>query len=435
MTLFGSLALEVKSSGGLTWGQIDELWGTLFAGYRSKSGVAVNYRSALQVTTFLACVRRIAEAISTVPTKVYQKPRGGKRTEAFDHPLYDILDSEPNEWQDALQFKETLAVHCAVTNNAYAFINRVRGTIAELIPLIPTHVLPRIRLDRSIYYRVTAPDGTQEDIEGSDMLHIRGLSWDGLNGLDAVKLLQEPLGLALAAEQTHAMLHANGARPSGVISVAKNLDTAGLVRLAAWVRRHYGGLDNVARVMVLDNDAKFTPFEMKGSDAQNIEVRNHEIEAICHGMGVLPIVIGYPADVAARAAAETLIAMHLVHTIRPWHRRFEKAFDRQLLTRDERKAQGIYTKFIDGEFLRATAKDRAEYNKTALGGPNNPGWATINNVRDWDDMDEYEGGDFIYAPSNVGPIGPDGMPRIAAPAPAPAAAPPGSPDPTTDPEQ
>jgi hypothetical protein len=45
-------------------------------------------------------------------------------------------------------------------------------------------------------------------------------------------------------------------------------------------------------------------------------------------MGVLPIVIGYPAEMAARAAAETLIAMHLVHTIRPWHRRFEKALNR-----------------------------------------------------------------------------------------------------------
>jgi hypothetical protein len=50
---------------------------------------------------------------------------------------------------------------------------------------------------------------------------------------------------------------------------------------------------------------------------------------------------------AVRAAAETLIAMHLVHTIRPWHRRFEKAFDRQLLSRADRKA-GYYTWFIDG---------------------------------------------------------------------------------------
>ena len=58
--------------------------------------------------------------------------------------------------------------------------------------------------------------------------------------------------------------------------------------------------------MILDNDANFTPFDMKGVDAQRIQLRNHEIESICHGMGVLPIVIGYPA--------EMLIAMHFVQT-------------------------------------------------------------------------------------------------------------------------
>lgn len=413
MSFFGAIAREFKATDGLSWGQIDQLWGSLFGGAQSKSGVPVGWQSALRCTTFLACTRRIAEAVSTVPTKLYQKPRGGKRVEAYDHPVYDLLDSEPNEWQDSLQFKETMAFHCAVTNNAYAFKNYVRGRIVELIPIIPTHVQPRSLRDGSVVYKVTAPDGSQQDFGTQEILHVRGLSWDGLKGLDAVHLLREPLGLALASEQTHAMLHAHGARPSGVLSVAPNLDEKELIRLAAWVRKHYGGLDNVSRVMVLGNDAKFTPFDMKGVDSEHLKTRQHEIEAICHGMGVLPIVLGYPAEMAARAAAETLIAMHLVHTIRPWHRRFEKAFDRQLLTSQERQA-GYYTKFIDGEFLRATAKDRAEYNKVALGGAGNPGWATINNVRDWDDMDEYAGGDHIYAPINAGPIGPDGIPRTAA---------------------
>jgi HK97 family phage portal protein len=223
--------------------------------------------------------------------------------------------------------------------------------------------------------------------------------------------LGEPLGLALASEQPHAMLHAHGARPSGIVSVNKNLDERELVRLAAWVKKHYTGLDNVSRVMILDNDAKFTPFNQKGVDIQHIELRKFESESICHELGVLPIVIGYPAEMAARAAAETLIAMHLMHTIRPWHRRFEKAFDRQWLSRADRKA-GYYTKFIDGEFLRATTKDRAAYNRVALGGDGAPGWTTINDVRDWDEMDEYEGGDHIYAPVNAGPIRPDGVPIV-----------------------
>ena len=51
-----------------------------------------------------------------------------------------------------------------------------------------------------------------------------------------------------------------------------------------------------------------------------------------------------------------------------------------------------------------------------MGGAGAPGWATINDVRDWDDMDEYEGGDHIYAPVNASPIGPDGVPIVRDPA-------------------
>lgn len=419
MSLFGSLARELKSADGLSWGQIDQLWGSLIGGQQTRSGVSVSWLKALRTTAALACVRRIAEGVSTVPAKVYQRvPGSNRRIEAVTHPLYDLLDSGPNEWQDSLQFREQLTIHAVLASNAYAFINRVQGKIVELIPLLPGDVQPKQLPDYSVNYRVTAPDGSVETFDQSMIWHIRGLSWDGYRGLDIVNLASEAIGLALASEQTHAMLHAHGARPSGIVSVAKNLDEKELIRLAAWIRKHYAGLDNASRVMVMDNDAKFTPFDLKGVDAEHVKLRGFEVEEICRAMGVMPMVIGYPADMAARAAVEQILMIHLVHTVRPWHRRFEKSMDRQLLTKEDRK-QGLYTKFIDSEFLRAAAKDRAEYNKIALGGGGNPGWATINDVRGWDDMDAHEGADNIYAPTNIGPIGPDGIPQIAKPAAAP----------------
>lgn len=412
MSLFGSIAKGFETKDGLTWGQIDQLWSGLFGGYQSKAGPAVSWLTSLRVNAMLACTRRIAEGVSTVPRKVYRRGGAGRRTPAVDHPLYGLLDSGPNEWQDSLQFFETMAVHAALAGNAYAFINRVQGKIVELIIIEPGRCIPKQNPDYSISYRVTAPDGSVETFDQSLIWHVRGLSWDGYRGLDIVQLARESIGLAMASEQTHAMVHAHGARPSGIVSVEKSLGETELIRLAAWVRKHYGGLDNVSRVMVLDNDAKFTPFDMKGVDTQHIQLRGFEIEDVCRAMGVMPMVIGYPADMAARAAVEQILMIHLVHTVRPWHRRFEKSMDRQLLTQDER-ASGLYTKFIDSEFLRAAAKDRAEYNKIALGGGGNPGWATINDVRGWDDMDAIDGGDNVYAPVNVGPIGADGIPQAA----------------------
>ncbi len=425
MTIFGSLAREFKGSDGLTWGQINELWaGLLGGGYVSKSGPAVGWLSALRCSTMLACTRRITDAVATVPCKVKRGIPGTNRVQdATDHSLYNLLATAPNEWMDSLQFRETLIAHCVVAKGGFAFINRVRGKIVELILLGAGDVQVKPQPDRSIKYRVTAPDGTSELLDQSMIFHVRGLSWDGYHALEAVQLAREALGLSLAIEQTHAMLHAHGARPSGIVSVPKNLDEKELIRLAAWVRKHYGGLDNVSRVMVLDGDAKFTPFDMKGVDAQHIELRKFEVEEICRFTGVMPMVIGFPADMAARAAVESIMSMHLAHTVRPWHRRFEYAANRQLLTRQELD-DGLYVKLVDGEFLRATAKDRAEYNKAALGGNGNPGWASIDDVRGWDDMDCYvpgtDPGSHIYAPLNSGPIGSDGVPRgNAAPAPAP----------------
>ncbi len=412
-SLFGALAREWKSSGGLSWGSINDLWPDLFGGRRSRSGPTVSWRTSLRVTTVLACTRRIAEGVSTVPAKLFRMPAGsGQRQPATDHPLYDLLDSGPNEWQDSLQFRDTLAVHAVLAGNGYAFANRVRGRVVEMIPLLPGHCVPVTNSDYSVSYRITTVDGSCETVGPGQILHIRGISWDGYSGLDVVRLAREAIGLSLAGEQTHAMLHANGARPSGVLSVARTLDEPSLIRLAAWVRKHYGGLDNTSRVMVLDNDAKFTPFDMKGVDAQHIQLRQHQIEEVCRAMGVLPMVIGHPADMAARAAVDSINALHLVHTVRPWHRRFDKAMTRQLLTTRERQ-EGLYVKLLDGEFLRATAKDRAEYNRIALGGPNNPGWATQNEVRGWDDMDEdaSANADQLWAPVNMRPNGGAAQPQ------------------------
>jgi HK97 family phage portal protein len=368
--------------------------------------------TSLRVTTVLACTRRIAEAVATVPWRIFQVGPNGQREPATGHPLYDLLDSGPNEWQDSLQFRETLSVHAVLAGAGAAFVNRVGGKIAEMIPLLPDRCRPVMGADFSLMYRITAPDGTTEMVSPGDVYYVRGISWDGYSGLDIVRLAREAIGLSLATEQTHAMLHANGARLSGIVSVKGQADEARLIRLAAWVRRHVSGLDNTSNVLVIDDEAKFTPLTMTGVDAQHIALRQHQVEEDCRALGVLPMVIGHPADMAARAAVDTIANMHLMNTVRPWHRRFDKAADKQLLTADERR-QGYYTKLLDGEFLRATAKDRAQYNQLALGGGASPGWASVNDVRGWDEMDAVPGGDHIYAPLNAGPIGPDGIPQTA----------------------
>jgi HK97 family phage portal protein len=409
--LFGALA----SGGGAErkdesrYGLVDQMWADFFGGYRaSKSGVSVNWKSALSVTTVLACTRVRADGLATVPWKLYQRTettKNGKaivgRREARDHPLYDLLATAPNEWMTSLEFRESQSFHVDLTGHSYAYKNKVRGEIAELILLDPGRVTCRVNADYSRVYVLQGMDGTAQTVPGDLIWHVKGPSWDTIDGLNIVDLAREAIGLALATEESHAAFHRNGVRPSGILAADGTMNTAQLTRLSAWVRRNFGGSTNAGKLMVVDRAAKFQSTQMTGVDSQHIETRKFQVERICEVLRVMPIMIGFSGDKNATfASAEQMFLAHLVHCVRPIHRRFGGSSDLHLLTKKQR-AEGYYTGFVDSDFLSPSVEAKAKYNQIALGGPNNPGWVTQNDVRGWDEMDAVDGADSLYVPSGM----------------------------------
>lgn len=362
-----------------------ELFREVYGSPPVRSGVTVTWKTALEVTAVLRCVAVISDGLSTVPLKLFQKTGSG-RVEATDHPLYDLLTTAPNDWQDSLQFRETLAFHMALCGNAFVFINRVRGQISELLPLEPGRVEVKRETDWRLRYWITGLDGHREEVPAEAIWHLRGPSWNGYMGLEPVRLTREAIGLSMALEQSHARLHKNGVKPSGVYSIEGTLDKAQHDRLQEIIAQHMAGIDNTGKPLILDRAAKWLSIAMTGVDAQHLETRKHQIEEICRGVGVNPIMVFYSDKTATYASAEQMFIAHAVHTIRPWHRRFESSIRRFILTAEERRA-GFYPKFLDNELLRGAAKDRAEYYSKALGSGGTKGWMTQNEVRDCEEME------------------------------------------------
>lgn len=375
-----------------------DLWRQLYGGNEVRSGVSVNWKTALEVTTVLRCVSVIADGIATVPLRLFQKDDvSGRRASAKDHPLYELLADQPNDWQTSLEFREMLAFHVALCGNAFAFINRdTRGRIIELIPFEPGRVEVKREDDYSLRYFLTTLDNRRVEYPASTIWHIRGPSWNGVMGLETVRLAREAIGLSMALEQSHARLHKNGVRPSVAYSVDGDLDRPQYERLREYVTQGNGGIDNVGKPIILDRAAKVLQLAMSGVDSQHIETRRHQIEEICRGFGVMPIMVGYSDKAATYASAEQMFLAHAVHTVRPWHRRFEASIRVHLLTRDER-ASGLYPKFIDTELLRGAAKDRAEYYARGI----SAGWLLRNEAREWEELDPVEGLSEPLVPANM----------------------------------
>jgi HK97 family phage portal protein len=372
----------------------ESFWGDLVAFARSRSGQSVTLASSLEVTAVLGCVRVISEDVAQVPLKLFRKREDGGSDEEHDHPLSDLLDVGPNDWQTSFDFVENLAIQAALGGNFYSFKNKVRGSIKELIPFPPGAVTESWD-NFAPTYSCTTASGEQKDFPAEAIWHLRGPSIDTKTGMAAVRAAREAIGLAMATEEAHAKLHANGAQASGMYSVEKTLSEEQYKKLANWIATQITG-DNRSKPLVLDNGAKWTPISMSGVDAQHLETRRHQIEEICRAFRVMPIMIGHSDKAATYASAEQMFLAHVKYTLQPWFRRIEKSIDKHLLTREDRKA-GIYAKFLPNALMRGAAKDRAEfYYKMWSMGTLNP-----NEIRAMEEQNPYEGGNTYRVQLNT----------------------------------
>lgn len=363
----------------------------------SKSGASVNWNTALQVSTVLACARVIAEGLAQVPLKIFRE-EGRSRLPARDHALYQVLHRRPNPWMTSFELRETMGLHAALTGNAYAFTNRVgrERRIAEIIPLEPSNVTLVRAADFSVSYKVRGKDGEIREFPAEAIWHWKGPSWSGASGLDAVKLAREAIGLALSTEEHHAKLHANGARAGGVLSVEGTLSEQQYKQLREFVEKNHQGATNAWRTMILDRNAKWLSTAMNGVDSQHLETRRYQVEEICRFFRVMPIMVGYSDKASTYASAEQMFLAHVVHTLSPWYERIEQSIDCFLLGEAALKA-GYYAKFVVAGLLRGALKDTAEY----LSKLTTNGILTRNEAREKLEYNPLDGLDDPLTPANM----------------------------------
>jgi HK97 family phage portal protein len=365
-------------------------------GFVSKTGKPVNISTALQVVTVFACLRVIAEGVAQVPFKVFRDRAGGGKDAATSHPLYDVLHRRPNPWQTSFEFRESLIYHAALAGDFFAFKSMVGGQVHALIPLEPGTVTVIKGPDRSLTYKIST-NGESRTFPAEAIWHVRGPSWNTWKGMAAVDYAREAIGLSIATEEAHALLHKNGAQASGLYSVEGALSPQQYKDLSDWLKKQITA-DGKHSPLVLDRGAKWTQISMSGVDAQHLETRKHQVEEVCRAFRVMPIMIGQADKAATYASAEQMFLAHVVHTLCPWYERIEQSADVNLLSKRDRE-QGIYTKFLPNGLMRGAAKDRSDfYYKMWQMGAYSP-----NDILRLEDENPYKGGDRRYIPVNYTP--------------------------------
>ncbi|MCH2040290.1 MAG: phage portal protein [Saccharospirillaceae bacterium] len=384
---------ELNNSVTVTSGDVESMMDLLNSG-ASAHGEPVNRNTAMKVSAVYACVRLIAGSIGSLPAHIYE--RDGKKKEiASNHPYYKALHDSPNPMLTAVVFWECVVTYMLLNGNSYALIGRNRnGDMISLTPLKSERVVPDTKNGRLIY-GVVFDDGIQATYDQDDILHTPNIGWNGKEGLSTLRsVLLNAVGGALAADKYSATFFANDATPRGYIKFPENLnkDQAKIIR-DYWFDHHQHP-DKRHLPAFIPSGGEFKEITMKAEDAQLLQTRSFNVADIARIFGVPPHMIGHmEKSTAWGTGLEQQSIGFLIFTLRPLLTRIEQEVNRKIIRSDK-----YFFRFnVDG-LLRGDIKSRYEAYQVGLGGNQQPGFLTVNEVRELEDRAPIDGGDKLYKP-------------------------------------
>tara|TARA_R100000951_G_scaffold18523_1_gene14884 strand:- start:1309 stop:2520 length:1212 start_codon:yes stop_codon:yes gene_type:complete len=360
----------------------------MFDGSASKTGIAITEDSAMRLSAVFGAVRVISETIASLPWMVKQDFEGNTRNAAA-HPINQLIHS-PNGIMTDFNFRETCQAHLCLHGNAFIAIKRNEaGQPIKLIPVHPDRVQVKVYKDEKFY---TIDDG-KETFDDTEMIHILGLSFDGIVGKSVIEAARESIGLGLAADQFGGSFFGNGANVSAVLTHPGRLSDEAYKRLMASWQRRYSGLDNAHKTAILEEGMNLTKVSISPSESQFLETRQFGVVDIARFFRIPLAYLGSLENSSTRANIEEQGIQFQRNTILPWVKRWEAEFNRKLFP----NGNEYYIRFNMDGLLRGDITSRYSSYATAR----QWGWLSVNDIRKFEGLDNIDNGDTYLQPLNM----------------------------------
>lgn len=312
-----------------------------------RSGANVGPETALTVATAYACIRAISSTLAYLPKGIYRETDGGKEL-ASGHPVTELINDRPNDYQTAFEFWQRMYVSALTHGRGVALIER-NDFSGE--PIALHHVHPR-----SLKFR---------NLEGVPLVEVDGTPYQWadvlivseLGGRSPVDLHRDNLNLAKDVEGYGADFFESG-HLLGVMSSDGPLTNDQLRDLQrAWNSTEKKG------VKILPQGMRYTPISMPPEQTQFLTTRRYQDEAICTIFGVPPQVVGVATN-ETKSNSEEQGRNFVRMTLLPRACQTEQEIRRKLLSPVDRADH--YATFDMDQLQRGDMSARAAYLSTML---------------------------------------------------------------------
>lgn len=350
------------------------------------------------LSTVYRCVDLKSDSIGVLPLKIYKIDKNGFKVEARNHPLYHILNVEPNENMSRYVFFKTMQATAELRGNAYAYIERdFNGDITQLVYLPESQVsIEFVRDGNGIQRKRYRVVGLTKLVEPKDMIHVLNFSYDGIIGVSTLQHARQTIGISTSSEEHAQGFFTSGGSSSGILTIEG-------ARLTKEQKKQYYDTweDRISNhpngIAILEGNMKYQPITVSPKDSQLIESRVFNVADICRFFSVSPVK-AFDLTKSSYSTVEATQLQYLTDTLLPIISKFELELNRKLLLPSERNEYVI--EFDSSAILRTDKAAEATYLQTM----HNMGAITINEIRLKSNLPKVKDGDVPFVPVNLQPL-------------------------------
>lgn len=376
----------------------------------------VTDRTILGVSPAWAAIRYISEGVASMPFGVYSYVPSMDSIEEKDaHPLQTLLSARPHPYYSKFDFLQAIVAN-ACLGNGYALIHRDQTTYLpyalELIP--PYSVCEEYNRFNELQYRVSWVNGNESFsriVPYMDMIHIKGLTMNGLQG-EKLSLIHNENFAAAASSQTYARaFYENGAAISGLLSTDQELkDSQRKNAYNAWngPSSTFGGASNAGKTAIVDGGLKYQRIGATPVEASAIDFRNLNVEEASRIFKV-PIHMLSALGNATFSNIEQQSLEFRQYTLPTWTEKIEQEFSFKLFKTSEFKSRRAFAMF---DYTYIQQGDMVSLSNFLASGIQN-GYLKPNDARRMLKKSKVEDGDRLFIQMNLAPL--DKIDEIQAP--------------------
>lgn len=354
----------------------------------------VTAENSLQIPVFYQALQIIAGDIGQLPIELYKKEKNGGRVEDTEHPLHRILKRRPNSYMTPSTFKEYMQTCLLVFQNAFAKVARYpsSGEVFAIHPIFPSLVELREHPETGkMVYRI---DHLDEYVDPDDMIHLKGLTFNGLMGIELFQLAKTSLQLSVEIEKMLLSCVTNQAFPSSILSTDADLTDEDVKRLREdWEHLHKGAA-NYGKVAILTGGMKYEPIKYLLNELEIAKNRQELRKDLASWFNLPPHKMGDLSDTNLSSIIEQN-RDYLQRTLMRWIVKWQEELNVKLLSPEEQRK--YYIEFNVNALLRGTIKERFEAYSIGISN----GIMSPNECREKENLPRYDGGDQFYYPVNI----------------------------------